>query len=645
MHRSKRFEIDSSDIRRVKLKFSWYQTHRLFILPWSILQNLAFFLYIQQNSEYSFEMKRFWIILLLAIPVALPTLAQTPEKSANKVFRSDDNRLYINKNVGVYIWLSTSPDPDSEKYRLLSDSSRKYTNPMYFDTQGYNTLRSPWEVDTTTKQVVYPKHDIIFEVYADGLPPVSRAIYQSTFAKRIGDKVYYDKDLKIELQSYDAVSGIDQIWYNLNSDQFSAYKEPLASFREGENILKFYATDKVCNKEQVHEEFFYIDNSAPKTSYQIEGNRSDKYVSADAMIRLTANDNLSGIKTIYYRINNGSFMRYSVPIPVKLLTGENASISYYAEDNVGNKENIQTIGGRENSVVMEEDQPKQNVIFEFYIDRDPPELALEVKPEPYKANYTYISPRTQFIINAKDEKSGVDKIQYSINTSLYDTDYKNPFTLENKGLNYLHIRGSDYVGNISPAILKTFYCDPDAPRSTLTIGTPKLYTRDTLFVSSKTLFSIACKDEGSGVGSIKYSINGSTPVEYQKSFNLEGNGFTVLNFSAEDKVGNQEENNSTKVYVDNEKPVIHYHFSVESIGSKVVRDDDYTIYPTNVMLYIAITDKHSGGEKIEYSINGGALQTMNPIQSLKPDNYLIKINAYDVLGNKSVQEIKFAVEE
>ena len=62
------------------------------------------------------------------------------------------------------------------------------------------------------------------------------------------------------------------------------------------------------------------------------------------------------------------------------------------------------------------------------------------------------------------------------------------------------------------------------------------------------------------------------------------------------------------------------------------------------MLYIAATDKHSGGEKIEYTVNGGLLQTENPIKSFKPGNYLVDVNAYDVLGNKNTQEIKFSVE-
>ena len=92
-------------------------------------------------------------------------------------------------------------------------------------------------------------------------------------------------------------------------------------------------------------------------------------------------------------------------------------------------------------------------------------------------------------------------------------------------------------------------------------------------------------------------------------------------------------------------PAIHHHFSVEPIGEKVVRDEDYTIYPAHAMLYIAATDVHAGTRGIEYTINGGAIMTSNPLRNLSPGNYLIEVAAYDVLGNKHAEEIKFSIEK
>lgn len=590
-------------------------------------------------------MKSILIALSLIASMSYNALAQTPDIPEKNIYRSEDNKLYINKDLGVYIWLSTSPDTNSEKHRLISDSSSRYSNPMYFDTEGYNTLRSPSEVDTSTKKVVYPLHDIIFEVYADGKNPVSKAVYHYLSTKIIDGKKYYDSSLKIELQGYDAVSGVENIWYKLNSDTFAPYSETLASFKEGENKLTFYAVDNVGNIEEVHEEFFFIDKTPPKTYYEIEGNTSEKYVSANAVIKLTSDDNLSGVQGIFYRINTGSFLRYTAPIPVKLLSNDQASISYYSEDNMGNKETIQTIGGKNGNLKVEGDASGQNIVFEFYVDKDPPIVFLEINPDSFEGNYKYISPRSLFSIHAEDEKSGVDKMFYSVNTSRIETEYKEPFTIENKGLQYVRVQAVDYVGNSSVSVLQTFYCDPEPPKSTLNIGSPKFLSRDTIFVSSKTPFTISSKDEGAGVSSIRYAINKQQETEYKSSFNLETSGLTAIHFQATDKVNNTEEKNIAEIFVDNIPPVIHYHFSIESIGNKIVRDENYTIYPTNVMLYIAATDKYSGGEKIEYSINGGSLQAINPVKNFNSGNYLIEVNAYDVLGNKNTEVIKFSVEE
>ena len=87
---------------------------------------------------------------------------------------------------------------------------------MYLDTEGYNTFRSPSAVDTATKKTIYPLQDVIFELYADGLAPVSKAAFQKAATKTIEGKKYYSSALEIELTSHDAVSGIARLQYSLN---------------------------------------------------------------------------------------------------------------------------------------------------------------------------------------------------------------------------------------------------------------------------------------------------------------------------------------------------------------------------------------------------------------------------------------------
>ncbi len=571
---------------------------------------------------------------------------EQPQNTEKKVYKSEeDKKLYVNKDLGIYLWLSTSPDPKAEKVRLISDTSTKYSNPMYLDTEGYNTFRSPSIVDTITKKPIYPQQDIIFEVYADGLSPVSKSVFHSTASKLISKNWYYGSDLQIEIRATDAVSGIESISYSLNGKPFQEYKEKITGFSEGENVLKYYSTDKVGNQEKTGEKVFFIDNTPPITEFTIDGLANDKFVSANSNIQLSSKDSISGVKAIYYRINNGNLTRYYNPIPVSVLGTGEGIISFYSEDYLGNKEKEQTIGGKGTAIQIASESASDNLTFEFYVDNDPPELELLVENDIHKGKYNFVSSRSKIKINAKDEKAGVDKIFYSINSKVLDIQYNKPFNFEKEGMKYLRVKAVDYVGNVSPVQVHSYFCDITAPQTKLIVGAPKFSSRDTLFVSDKTKFSISAIDNQSGVKSINYSLNGEENIDYETSFAFQNAGMQTISFFATDNVNNKNEIGTQEVFVDNLPPVIHFHFSVESIGKKTVRDEINTIYPTNTMLYIAATDASCGGEKIEYKINDGVVLSANPIKNLAPGNYLIEVEAFDVLGNKSVEKIKFAIEE
>ncbi len=583
---------------------------------------------------------------ILALSASWIFSQDQPAKAEKKVFKSEENnKLYVNKDLGIYLWISTSPDSEAEKIRLISDTSKKHSNPMYFDTEGYNTIRSPWLVDTITKKPIYPRQDIIFEVYADGRPPVNKAVYHSSTTRLIDGKRFYGNDLGIEIHSSDAVSGVESTKYSLNSKPYAEYKEKLIGFHEGENILTFYSTDQVGNQGEITEEIFYIDNAPPITEFKIDGLTSNKYVSASTSIQLISKDSLSGVKAIYYRINNGKINKYYKPVPVRFLGTSKGTISFYAVDNLGNKENEQVIGSKDNTTQGESGPSSENVIFEFYVDQDPPDIELLVVNDSYQGKYNFISSRSKIKIDAQDEKAGVDKIVYSINSKLLDKQYNEPFSLEKEGLKYLRVKATDYVGNVSPVQIHPYFCDITPPNANIIIGSPKFSSRDTLFVSTKTKFSISAIDNQSGVQSIQYSIDSNKYIDYNTPFYIDKPGLQTISYFANDHVNNKDLIKTQRVFVDHLPPIIHYHFSVESIGNKTVRDEIYTIFPANVMLYIAATDASSGGEKIEYKINEGTVLTANPIKSLNPGNYLVEVGAFDVLGNKSVKKIKFAIEE
>jgi hypothetical protein len=121
-------------------------------------------------------------------------------------------------------------------------------------------------------------------------------------------------------------------------------------------------------------------------------------------------------------------------------------------------------------------------------------------------------------------------------------------------------------------------------------------------------------------------------------------GFHKFAFQAVDQVNNHQDEQLARVFVDEKAPEIYFHFSVKSIGTKTIRGDQYTIYPSNSRLYIAATDMACGTDELKYRINGGAWQREIPLPDLDPGNYQVEIRANDYLGNEASRSVQFAIE-
>jgi hypothetical protein len=588
--------------------------------------------------------KKLFLILSLSFLLIVTLSAQEQLQQTKKVYISPTGRVFIQKSLPVYLRVSTSPEDDAKSYLLKSEVTTKYSNPMYFDTEGYNTVRSPWCVDTETRNVIYPKQDIIFEVYADSHPPQSKVKYEGTSSYIRDGKKYFGRGIELIITSTDALSGVEQIFYSINNEALKPYTGSISLTEEGEYTLKYYAVDNVGNAEDIKTESYIIDMTQPQTEYKVDGLSNDNYLSPDAKIILKSKDILSGVKATYYQINNGNVLIYSTPIPVKVLGSEAGTISYYAVDNLGNQEKKKVIGGITPKAGSGENGDNQDVIFEFYIDNTPPEVILSFEGNKYQGNYLYISPVTMINLSAKDDKSGVDKIKYGINSSLILNEYNKPFSISNPGLNTVYYTAIDYVGNWAALGTRKVYVDSRAPEAGISFSGLYFFNRDTLYITKDTKILIDNADNESGISKIYYKIDNNEFNEYSSQIQINEEGFHNITFYGIDNVSNEAKQQAKGVFVDLTPPIIHYQFSVPPIGSKIIRDEEYTVYPSNTIIYLGSTDYASGGKKLEYIINNDPVKTELPITNFKPGNYFIDIIAYDELNNKQVSKLKFSIE-
>ena len=119
-------------------------------------------------------------------------------------------------------------------------------------------------------------------------------------------------------------------------------------------------------------------------------------------------------------------------------------------------------------------------------------------------------------------------------------------------------------------------------------------------------------------------------------------------FSSVDMVNSQEENKTSRVYVDNTPPEIFINFSLDNIGT----EDDLPVYPNYVRMFIGATDEKTGTKSIKYSIDGGPMTEYSSPRTLDISEkntfteskvYDVMVETEDMLGNTSTKEHKFIV--
>ncbi len=543
-----------------------------------------------------------------------------------------DGKFYTNKHLPVYIRLAHSPEDGAESHLLTSESTKKYANPMYFDTEGHNTLRSPSAVDTVTKEIVLPKFDIMFDVYPDGIAPASKIKFVD--APRYKDSkgiVFYGADLKINLSSFDKTSGVESIYYSVNGDAYKEYNNNFSIDTEGDYVVKYYAVDNVGNVEKPISIKFTVDLTFPSTKHTVNGEITNDVISPKASIILTTEDALSGVNRVMYYFNNNKPKRYTKPIALSHLKDGKHSIRYYAIDNVENSS-----------------KSKDGNKYDFYLDKSVPFASASVEGDQFSGKFLYISERSKIKLASTDNKGGDNIINYGINKSAKSNLYETPFSIpNNKGIYYVNYIATDNVKNVTPNNVFKIYMDNVKPVTSIIIGNPKFLDRDTLFVTKDSKVQLIAVDHESGIKKVVYNVNGEAYKTYSE-FTLKSDGLHKILYKSTDNVNNEGKEKTQEIVVDNNSPEIFAYYSVNTIGNETKDGKSYPIYPTYTRIFLAASDKYSGTQKLLYSINGGYFRNYLNDGSIaqtdmvkKEGFYEIIIKASDKLGNESKKTLKF----
>ena len=568
-----------------------------------------------------FKNKFLVLYTALSIAMAFGLQAQENPKHVKKSYVDSLNRFYTQAEMPLYLYVSNSPDQTPMQLPLPQNTGNKEIQPIYLDGHGTHYLRH--------KDALHHKEDK-FIIYADGIAPVSRSTFSNATSFTSKGKQFYGKGLSIQLATKDEMSGIENLYYTLNQENYQAYKQILKPENEGEYNLSFYAVDHVGNVEKPKKASFTVDLSAPKSYHNIVGISEEQIISSSTKIYLTTEDSISGVKQTYYYFDDQAERLYvqKTSLPVTQLNDGDHTLTYYSIDQVGNKEEKKSIS--------------------FYLDKSSPIMSADVLGDRFIVDdKVYFSGRTKLKLTAVDNKAGIKNVMYAVDNQKYN-EYKDPFYLpKESGLHTIRYYAVDNMGNqgVDGKQQKTYdeykhnsgqvYVDLTGPVLSHQYVGKSFQKGDSLYIHPGTQIQLKAFDPESGLQKITYNLDQSNEeITFEQPFVIAEEGMHTINYFGYDNVNNRNIKDFT-LHVDNKGPEIFTNFSN-------ALNQESSAYPSYVALYLAATDLNTTISAIYYSINEGAESLYGkPIRGFKKNkNYRIKVRAVDILGNQT-QQIHF----
>lgn len=561
-------------------------------------------------------MNRFAQILLVTLTgFTFGSFAQDAEK---KTFYIDSTgNLYVPLSQPVQIYMGTEPDGSNA---VLLKSINKISAPLTWNGSGPQLMS---HLD------LYKGRKILFELYADGIPPQTSIDPKSLNVLEQKDATIIRGGSIIELNATDEEAGVDKILYSINGSSFAPYNTPINLTDDGEYEIKVYSTDKLGNSEPVVSRKIIVDATPPLTEISFKGDKYEDIFSGRAALTLTASDRFGVAGTKVMIDSSGKWTDYKQPIQTANLAEGYHTLTWYSTDRAGNIE------------------VQKN--YRFFVDKTPPIVVEEIEGNSYMiGTREFSSGRSRLKVMAVDNKAGVKEIYYSLNSREFKL-YEKPVLLADiLGTVKLKTYAIDRVNNRSNSEAKAqSFTMPTIDISGPELGHrfigPKVIIRDTLWIGPATKIELLATDKEAGVNRIEYSINQAQNSQYFDPFVLTDDGFYKLEFTGYDNVENVNVSGFT-FKVDTQAPEIFWHFSVKPIGFEQIENHDLPVYPANVRIYVGESDNLTASNTIKYSINGNKSQDYStPITNLKAGINELIIWATDALGNTRMEAVRFIV--
>src|SRR5207245_2216953 len=155
----------------------------------------------------------------------------------------------------------------------------------------------------------------------------------------LGSNGWYISNVTVSLNATDASSGVASIFDRVDNGPWETYSGSF-SLADGRHVVEYYATDQAGNAEPAAQRDISIDTMPPQSTITLTGTvGEDGWYISNVTTSLAATDATSGVASITYRVDNGSWATYSGPFT---LSDGRHVVQYGATDFAGLRESVHT---------------------------------------------------------------------------------------------------------------------------------------------------------------------------------------------------------------------------------------------------------------------------------------------------------------
>ncbi len=411
---------------------------------------------------------------------------------------------------------------------------------------------------------------------------------------------------------------LERIEVSVDNGPFKPYENNLKFDEEGPHKIRFRAVDPVFNWSPIQNFSVIVDKTPPTTRFSWKGpkfeNDGQTYINPTSELFVTADDKLSGVSHHLYRRPGDTPVKFKLKKAFK--TPGAHEYEFSSTDNVGNLSAWKTL--------------------KFVVDSEAPTSEARVEGTFYKkAEKSYINYGSKVVLSSKDNASGIETIEYSINEGPA-LKYSDAFTV-GESVASIKYRAKDRVGNTEDWKTIKLFQDADAPKVKITYSGTYETIAGTIYAKPGFKISAQLFDNQSGISKQFVSkVDSSYQSTDSREFNFDQEGKYRFEYKVTDNVGNSNEINPISLIIDGKAPE-----SKVTSAEKIVERDNVFLSAIPNQLVISSMDKESGVDYIEASYDGKKFfKVLGPIDlaTWKSKQNTVYYRAVDKIGNR--EEVK-----